>query len=95
MIKRSCISVELLYSISTRPGFLYVTISGANAVSTRDTMLTIVTGWADQQHSPHPRWEIVRSRQCVGAAPTAQQRNLDSLSAELHWLLSFTAWQAL
>ena len=54
------------------------------AISTRDTMLTIVTGWADQQHSPHPLWEIVRSCQCIGAAPTAQQRNLDSLSAELH-----------
>ena len=67
-----------------RPDFLKDTPSGAEAVSTRDTTLTIVTGWADQQHSPHPLREIVRSCQCIGAAPTAQHRNLDSLPAVLH-----------
>ncbi len=74
----------MLYSISMRPEFLRDTPSGAKAVSTMDAILTIVTGWADQQHSPHPLREIVRSCQCIGAAPTEQQRNVDSLPAVLY-----------
>ena len=68
-------------------GFREMRTSGEEV---RDTTLTIVTGWADQKHSPHPLREIVCSCQCIGAAPTAQQRNGDSQSAELHCTAGFT-----
>ena len=47
----------------------------------RGVTLTIIAGWADQEHSPHSFWEIVRSCQCIRPSSTAWQCKLNSLSA--------------